>query len=169
MKEKIQYLYDTLIDYEGKERKFILCAYTIPKDGGKITTFGLSLTRPEDMPNYNKKLGESKALWKAKGSPFATVTCDMEGGMNTNICNSYLKSFAKYFKEDPSSLLPWYKHPDVIRKEREEEKERKRKEKEFKEECIRRGIQFESIPTQWIGVHQAACSVRGTTTCSFQG
>ena len=111
MKEIIQYIEDDFTDNNGCQRKFIICAVTISNSSGKFTRFGISVARKEDMAKYSLELGKKIAYGKACKRPFIFVECNRVEGMNQEICNAYLKTFAKYFKEDPSFVLTWFKSP----------------------------------------------------------
>lgn len=134
-KERINYLVDSFIDENNKERYFILCAVTtINLNSYKITKFGISVQHPNDK--YNEETGKRIAYKKAISNPISVINANNIFSMNNDICEQYLLSYAKYFKEDPSIFLNRYKD---LKKKEEREKRKKIEEQKFHEEALRRG------------------------------
>ena len=118
MKEKrINYIVDNFVDANGDERNFVIAAVSYEFDDcidlydmdfvqtcRKGLKVGWSICNPKDT--FNRDLGIKIAIGRArKNANFALLAAD-ERDINVQ---AFLKRRAKYFKNDPSSLIAGYK------------------------------------------------------------
>lgn len=122
MKEHINVIKDSFIDYSGKEHHFVIAAITTPfEDEGtgypvvygdgtanvlvKKITLGVSICNPEDT--FNEKTGVMRALGRAKQSD--PVLYAVDGDVITNfLVDSLLAQEAKFLKNNPGLFIRGY-------------------------------------------------------------
>ena len=135
MKEKrIDYLIDNFVDENGDERNFVICAVSYElneKDDiaivdyscgceepiTKILKIGYSFCRPKYIDEngvlhedkFDPERGKRIALGRARKNEKIALFAEYEGDINSDVVQALLKRRAKYFKNNPGSLIAGYK------------------------------------------------------------
>lgn len=122
MKEHVNVIKDSFIDYAGKEHHFVIAAVTTPLedevDGYPIAygddtvnllvksiCLGISICNPEDT--FDERTGVMKALGRAKQS--SPVLYAVNGDIITNfLVDSLLAQEAKFLKNNPGLYIKGY-------------------------------------------------------------
>lgn len=115
MKDHIEILESSLIDFKGEEHKMILVAISrkFPQDIAevmdcnlkKVLYFGVSICNPGDPYDYNVgvKIAKSRAL---NSVPILYAT--NAGVINTPMVEALLKQEAEYIKNNPGTFISGY-------------------------------------------------------------
>ena len=116
-KVREQYLVSEFKDFTGEERGFVICAvskvdvYDTLFEGSPITVksvqFGIAVQNHGDVFSLEK--GKAMALNCAETRPFDIVTSGKTYSLNYDTIQALLKSFERYFQQDPSMFIPSYK------------------------------------------------------------
>lgn len=121
MKEVVEYLCDSFVDFLGKEHKFVLCALSQVKEDVEIydgetgsyfesartLTLGCSICNLND--DYDEELGKKIAYNRAKSEKFIpTLVSTLPGVINTAVVKALLRQEADYIKRDPNCVIPGY-------------------------------------------------------------
>lgn len=136
MKEKrIDYLVDNFVDENGDERYFVICAISYEVNNvdaaitdedcecdyyqhiNKIIKLGYSFCRPKYIDKdgnihedkFNPELGKQIALGRARKNESIALFAAYEGDINSDVVQALLKRRARYFKNNPGSLIAGYK------------------------------------------------------------
>jgi len=126
MKQRIEVLKDSFVDYAGKTHHFIMVAISEPliyEDGEVSVLFmskstaipmqtvtkgvklGVAICNPEDK--YNEEKGILKATARANNSDFVLFAHD-KGQINTTVVRGFLKQEAEYLKNNPEKYIKGY-------------------------------------------------------------
>lgn len=131
MKEVVEYLCDSFIDFKGAEHKFILCAlsrvdenvevFFHDEDGfapsARTLTIGYSVCNTVD--EFDEELGKKIAYNRAKSNKMMPdIVATIPGIINTKVVLALLEQEAEYIKRDPNSIIPGYN--EKVKKYREE-------------------------------------------------
>lgn len=121
MKEVVEYLCDSFVDFEGKEHKFVLCALSQVKEdvevydgetgayyeSARVLTIGCSVCNLND--DYDEALGKKIAYNRAKSEKYIpTLVSTLPGVINTSLVQALLRQEADYIKRDPNCVIPGY-------------------------------------------------------------
>lgn len=116
-KVREQYLVSEFKDFTGEERGFVICAVskvdvhnTFFGDSSitiKNVSFGIAVQNHGDVFSLEK--GKAMALNCAETRPFDIVTSGRTYSLNYDTIQAFLKSFERYFQQDPSMFIPSYK------------------------------------------------------------
>ena len=142
MKEHVNVLKDSFVDYEGKTHHFVIAAVTnsLSNDEGlfpfvvrlgemeyshintveKGICIGISICNPED--EFVEKIGVLKAVSRARNStPILYVT--NPGYINNTLVEAFLKQEAEYLKSNPDFYIRGYKDSEerYLKKKKMEE------------------------------------------------
>ena len=123
MKEHVNVIKDSFIDFAGKKHYFVIAAVTVPTELTtevyvsdeedayfdnyieKCVSIGYSICNPEDQ--YDEKVGILKAIGRARNADPVLYTAD--GNLITNfLIESLLKQEARYLKNNPNEYIPGY-------------------------------------------------------------
>lgn len=117
MKEKVQFHFDSFIDFKGIEHKFMICALSQPiKEFGdilyipgikKVVRLGVSICNPED--DFDIEVGKLKAYHRAKNNNDSCLFVTKPGMINTKLVSALLKQEAEYIKQNPDSVIKGYR------------------------------------------------------------
>lgn len=156
MKEVVEYLCDSFIDFLGKEHKFVLCAVSrVNKDieiydgsvgdyveSARVLTLGCSICNLND--DYDEELGKKIAYNRAISDKFLpTIVSTLPGVINTAVVTALLRQEADYIKRDPNCVIPGYNEKAKklkAKKEAEEDYKLLTAEEQLVVECARRGL-----------------------------
>lgn len=122
MKEHVDVIKDSFVDYAGKTHHFVIAAYTrevadysIAKVSdffglslGKVVkavSLGISICNPED--EFVEKVGVLKAIARAKNSAPVLYVTDY-GYVNKTLIEAFLKQEAEYLKANPATYIKGY-------------------------------------------------------------
>lgn len=122
MKEHVDVIKDSFVDYAGKTHHFVIAAYTreianysIAKVSdffglslGKVVkavSLGISICNPED--EFVEKVGVLKAIARAKNSTPVLYVTDY-GYVNKTLIEAFLKQEAEYLKTNPAKYIKGY-------------------------------------------------------------
>lgn len=137
MKEVVEYLCDSFVDFLGKEHKFVLCALSQVKEdvevydgetgayyeSARVLTIGCSVCNLND--DYDEELGKKIAYNRAKSEKYIpTLVSTMPGVINTGLVQALLRQEADYIKRDPNCVISGYnekKHKLEARQAAEED------------------------------------------------
>lgn len=120
MKEVVEYLKDSFVDFNGKVHNFILCAVSrvadddceiVSNDGimpiERTLSLGCSICNLND--EYNEELGKKIAYNRAVSEKFApTIASTVKGVINSAVVNALLTQEANYIKRDPNCVIRGY-------------------------------------------------------------
>ena len=118
-KERIEILTDSFVDEKGDTRHFVLAAiserFNTPlyfdndSNSGPVVKglkIGYAICNPIDK--FNEELGKQIAIGRArKNSEYALLATSL-GYINTTMVKAFLEQEAKYFKENPESMIAGY-------------------------------------------------------------
>ena len=135
MKEKrIDYLVDNFVDNYGDSRYFVICAVSYEfneesvdvvnnscgcnmiEDAEKCVKLGYSFCRPEytdkngnvHKDEFNVELGKRIALGRARVNSNYALIASYAGDINSDVVKALLERRAKYFKNNPGSMIAGY-------------------------------------------------------------
>lgn len=121
MKEVVEYLCDSFVDFEGKIHNFVLCAvskvdpnvelYFNNVDGfcesTRTLTLGCSVCNTVD--EYDEELGKKIAYNRAASDKsMPTLVSTLPGVINTAVVSALLRQEADYIKRDPNCVISGY-------------------------------------------------------------
>lgn len=120
MKEVVEYLKDSFVDFNGKVHNFILCAVSRVADDDcelvsnegimpieRTLSIGCSICNLND--EYNEELGKKIAYNRAVSEKFApTIVSTVKGVINSAVVNALLTQEANYIKRDPNCVIRGY-------------------------------------------------------------
>ena len=120
MKEVVEYLKDSFVDFNGKVHNFILCAVSRVADDDcelvsnngimpieRTLSLGCSICNLND--EYNEELGKKIAYNRALSEKFApTIASTVKGVINSAVVNALLTQEANYIKRDPNCVIRGY-------------------------------------------------------------
>ena len=107
-KVREQYLVSEFKDFTGEERGFVICA--VSKVDVYDTLFGGSPIAVQNHGDtFSLEKGKAMALNYANTRPFDVVTSGQTYSLNYDTIQALLKSFERYFQQDPSMFIPSYK------------------------------------------------------------
>lgn len=120
MKEVVEYLKDSFVDFNGKVHNFILCAvsrvandnYELVGNEGimsieRTLSIGCSICNFND--EYDEELGKKIAYSRAVSEKFApTIVSTVKGVINSAVVNALLTQEANYIKRDPNCVIRGY-------------------------------------------------------------
>lgn len=121
MKEVVEYLCDSFVDFLGKEHKFVLCALSQVKEdvevydgetgayyeSARVLTIGCSVCNLND--DYDEELGKKIAYNRAKSEKYIpTLVSTLPGVINTGLVQALLRQEADYIKRDPNCVISGY-------------------------------------------------------------
>ena len=121
MKEVVEYLSDSFIDFEGKEHKFVLCAVSrvnedielyFNNDNGfeevvRTLTVGCSVCNLSD--EFDEELGKKIAYGRTSLDKYVPdLVSTVPGVINTAVVKALLRQEADYIKRDPNHIIPGY-------------------------------------------------------------
>lgn len=142
MKNHVEILKDSFIDYAGKSHQFVIVAVSddMSESGvlvGKLNTdgfsvedtlkkgihIGVSICNPGDK--YSEKAGVMKALGRAQNAPVA-LYATKRGYINSTVVKAFLQQEAEYLKKNPDLYIPGYNDSKerYLRNKSMEEKEK---------------------------------------------
>ena len=115
MKEKVQYLFDSFIDFKGEEHKFVICAVSQLVNNNSLlckkVTLGFSICNPGD--EFNEEFGTTIAYNRAKSENCSHELYVSKSGMiNTKLVSALLEQEAEYLKRDPNSQIKGYREAE---------------------------------------------------------
>lgn len=127
MKEHVDVLKDSFVDYAGRTHYFVIAAVTndlmdeedqvpliIHKDGAMVDVvaiaekgirLGVSICNPEDQ--FVEKVGVLKAVARARNSETVLYVTD-PGYINKTLVEAFLKQEAEYLKANPDVYIQGY-------------------------------------------------------------
>lgn len=115
MKEYVEVLKDSFLDYAGKEHHFTLAAisempdnYTLSEDSfgiEKVLKIGLAICNPDDV--FDEKVGACTAIGRAKKSE-PVLYSTIPGLINTKMVQALLEQEAEYIKNNPEQYIAGY-------------------------------------------------------------
>ena len=147
MKEVVEYLCDSFVDFEGKTHNFVLCAvskvdpnvelYFNNVDGfcesTRTLTLGCSVCNTVDK--YDEELGKKIAYNRAVSDKvMPTLVSTLPGVINTAVVSALLRQEADYIKRDPNCIIPGYN--DKMKKVQEKRNAEERYKKMTAEEQL---------------------------------
>ena len=121
MKEVVEYLSDSFIDFEGKEHKFVLCAVSRVNENLELyfndddyceevvrtLTVGCSVCNLSD--EYDEELGKKIAYGRTSLDKYVPdLVSTVPGVINTAVVKALLRQEADYIKRDPNHIIPGY-------------------------------------------------------------
>lgn len=123
MKEHVNVLKDSFVDYAGRTHHFVIAAVTnglvdeyghspliVQKDASftcveKGIRIGISICNPED--EFVEKIGVLKAVARARNDQPVLYVTD-PGYINETLVEAFLKQEAEYLKSNPDSYIQGY-------------------------------------------------------------
>lgn len=123
MKQYIELIKDSFVDFAGKTHYFIIAAvsevldttaFVVIPDGMAVSTvgsvtkgirLGVSICNPTD--EFDEKIGALKATARAKNAPFSLFASD-KGQINTTVVRALLEQEAEYLKNNPEKYIKGY-------------------------------------------------------------
>jgi hypothetical protein len=121
MKEVVEYLCDSFVDFEGKTHNFVLCAVSKVDpnvelyfndnetwaESTRTLTLGCSVCNTVD--EYNEELGKKIAYSRAVSNKvMPTLVSTLPGVINTAVVSALLRQEADYIKRDPNCVITGY-------------------------------------------------------------
>ena len=124
MKEHVNVIKDSFVDYAGKTHHFVIAAvtnelatgegYCPPVIGISPDTYqcvekgvklGISICNPEDK--FDEKIGVLKAISRARNN-FPVLYVTNSGYINNTLVEAFLKQEAEYLKSNPNAYIQGY-------------------------------------------------------------
>lgn len=127
MKEYVEVIKDSFVDYAGRTHNFVIAAVSsavcddsdssilIVKNSdsvgeilGTVTKgirIGISICNPED--EFSEKVGTLKAIARARNSEIVLYSSD-NGYINTTLVKAFLRQEADYLKNNPENYIEGY-------------------------------------------------------------
>ncbi len=120
MKEVVEYLTDSFVDFAGKEHKFVLCAVSRVNptvelyfnddcftEVARTLTVGCSICNLAD--EFDEEIGKKIAYGRTDPAKFVPTLVSTEPGViNTAVVKALLRQEADYIKRDPNCVIPGY-------------------------------------------------------------
>lgn len=121
MKEVVEYLCDSFVDFNGVSHNFVLCALSKVNpdveiydgavgdyiESARVLTLGCSICNLND--DYDEELGKKIAYNRANSDKFLpTIVSTLPGVINTAVVKALLRQEADYIKRDPNCVIPGY-------------------------------------------------------------
>lgn len=159
MKEVVEYLCDSFVDFEGKIHNFVLCAVSKVDpnielyfnnvdsfcESTRTLTLGCSICNTVD--EYDEELGKKIAYNRAvSDKTMPTLVSTLPGVINTAVVSALLRQEADYVKRDPECVIPGYnaKMKKVqAKKEAEERYKQLTAEEQLLVECAKKGYDLD--------------------------
>lgn len=116
----MKYLYkvDSFVDFEGKERKFVLLCATINKQTMSSDCFGnimisdrflnLGIALCNEVDEFNEQLGVKIALGRAQKKLNHVIIFQRGSMINNDLVNTILEREVAYLKKDPGFYIEGY-------------------------------------------------------------
>lgn len=114
----MKYLYkvDSFIDFEGKERKFILLCATINMPSLILNTqfiqaeryLNLGIALCNEVDEFNEQLGVKIALGRAQKKLNHMIVFQRGSMINNDLVNTILERESAYLKKDPGFYIEGY-------------------------------------------------------------
>ena len=114
----MKYLYkvDSFIDFEGKERKFILLCATINNPSLILNTqlteaeryLNLGIALCNEVDEFNEQLGVKIALGRAQKKLNHMIVFQRGSMINNGLVNTILERESAYLKKDPGFYIEGY-------------------------------------------------------------
>ena len=116
----MKYLYkvDSFVDFEGKERKFVLLCATINKQTMSTDGFGnimisdrflnLGIALCNEVDEFNEQLGVKIALGRAQKKLNHMIVFQRGSMINNDLVNTILERESAYLKKDPGFYIEGY-------------------------------------------------------------
>ena len=159
MKEVVEYLCDSFVDFEGKIHNFVLCAVSKVDpnveiffndddtfcDTVRTLTLGCSVCNTVD--EYDEELGKKIAYNRAASDKaMPTIVSTLPGVINTAVVKALLRQEADYIKRDPNCIISGYndKMKKVqAKKEAEEQYKQMTAEEQLLVEYAKKGLDLD--------------------------
>ena len=159
MKEVVEYLCDSFVDFEGKIHNFVLCAVSKVDpnveiffndddtfcDTVRTLTLGRSVCNTVD--EYDEELGKKIAYNRAAlDKTMPTIVSTLPGVINTAVVKALLRQEADYIKRDPNCIISGYndKMKKVqAKKEAEEQYKQMTAEEQLLVEYAKKGLDLD--------------------------
>lgn len=114
----MKYLYkvDSFIDFEGKERKFVLLCATINDPSLILNTqfteaeryLNLGIALCNEVDEFNEQLGVKIALGRAQKKLNHMIVFQRGSMINNDLVNTILERESAYLKKDPGFYIEGY-------------------------------------------------------------
>lgn len=114
----MKYLYkvDSFIDFEGKERKFVLLCATINDPSLILNTqfteaeryLNLGIALCNEVDEFNEQLGVKIALSRAQKKLNHMIVFQRSSMINNDLVNTILERESAYLKKDPGFYIKGY-------------------------------------------------------------
>lgn len=114
----MKYLYkvDSFIDFEGKERKFVLLCATINNPSLILNTqfteaeryLNLGIALCNEVDEFNEQLGVKIALGRAQKKLNHMIVFQRGSMINNDLVNTILERESAYLKKDPGFYIEGY-------------------------------------------------------------
>lgn len=159
MKEVVEYLCDSFVDFEGKTHNFVLCAVSKVDPNVELyfnnedefyestRTLTLACSVCNTVDEYDEELGKKIAYNRAASDKnIPTLVSTLPGVINTAVVKALLRQEADYIKRDPNCVISGYneKMKKVqAKKEAEEQYKQMTAEEQLLVECAKKGYDLD--------------------------